>query len=181
MQEKRILLISGAMGAGKTSVAKVLESRFIFKRVSTSGYLLRRKSNLETSGVRLQLQDLGDQLDLETNYRWVLDDVASPMIAEHPDISSWLLDAVRKPKQIEHFRAKFGTQIRHAHLRAPEGTLELRYNKRIDINDTPYSEAIMHPNEASARSLEKIADVVLDTSTFSSSTLALSILALWES
>ena len=180
MSMQRMLLLSGAVGAGKTAVAQILEAGTHFRRLSTSGYLRNYGNGLGSGAERLQLQELGDQLDLETDFRWVVDDVALPAFAGHPSASSWLLDAVRKSRQVEHFRERLGPLVRHVHLRAPEDVLRERYTRRLGANDTPYDSAITHPNEVAARNLEHLADLVFDTSRLAPTTVASSILALWE-
>ncbi|MEX1826791.1 AAA family ATPase [Luteibacter sp. CQ10] len=177
---ERILLLSGAMGAGKTAVAAMLESGGGFQRLSTSGYLRQYGAGLGPEGQRQQLQDLGDRLDLETDYRWVVDDVALPSFARWPDAAHWLLDAARKPRQVTHFRAQFGPMVRHVHLTAPDGVLRERYTQRSEPADTPYDKAIRHPNEVAARGLLGEADHVFDTSTMSTDQVVARIQTMWE-
>lgn len=177
---KRMLLLSGAMGAGKTAVAAALEARDGFQRLSTSGYLRQYGAGLGSAGQRLQLQDLGDCLDEETDYRWVVDDVARPALAADPAVDDWLLDAARKPRQVQHFRSAFGPVVRLVHLTAPEPVLRERYKARQAADDTPYGTAIAHANEVAARSLLHIADVVIDTSINTPDDVVALIQTLWE-
>ena len=60
---------------------------------------------------RLILQDLGDSLDVATDYRWLIDDFARPAIELNPDQGRWIVDAVRKTRQIQHFREAFGDAV----------------------------------------------------------------------
>jgi hypothetical protein len=46
-------------------------------------------------------------LDEKTNFSWLIDDVAAPMINGDPGQRQWLLDSVRKARQLEHFRNRF--------------------------------------------------------------------------
>jgi len=165
MTLERMVLLSGAMGAGKTLVASLLEADHGFRRLSTSGYLRAYGQGFGPTGERLQLQDLGDRLDIETDYRWVVDEVALPAFSSFPMGQRWLLDAARKPQQVAHFRATLGDAVYHIHLTAPEAVLRKRYEQRLTSQDTPYTTAVAHPNEVAARGLEGIADVVIDTST----------------
>lgn len=175
-----MLLLSGAVGAGKTAVATQLETGGGFSRLSTSGYLRQYGAGLGPAGQRLQLQELGDRLDLETDYRWVVDDVALPSLALKPDAAHWLLDAARKPRQVVHFRTAFGLTVRHVHLTAPEAVLRDRYTRRKEPADTPYDEAIAHPNEVAARGLIERADIVFDTSVMSTNEVVRHIQSMWE-
>lgn len=177
---EKLLLLSGASGAGKSSVAKELEDAFQFKRISSSGYLRAYGATLKDGGEKQQLQNLGDSLDIETDYAWIVVDVAVPSITASPEYKYWLLDAVRKCRQVEHFRNQFGQAIRHIHLSAPEETLRQRYNERAKPDDTPYEDVIRHPNEITARSLGNIADCIIDTSQLSPKDIAQHVLKLWE-
>jgi adenylosuccinate synthase len=117
---------------------------------------------------RLTLQELGDQLDLETDYRWLIDEVAVPAIASRPTQERWLVDAVRKDRQVAHFRHEFPGRVIHVHLTADEGVLRERYDARLRAGDDyqgnkSYDTAIRHPNELAARSLREIADHTIET------------------
>src|ERR1700734_1788532 len=98
---------------------------------------------LRREGTRSELQNLGDDLDAKTDFRWLLDDVALPGFRSNPTIENWLVDAVRKSRQIEHFRDTFGEAVVHVHLTAPEIALRTRYEARRATSDgtgdqTPY-------------------------------------------
>lgn len=123
---------------------------------------------------RTCLQNLGDRLDKETDYRWVLDAVARPAIAAEPSKLHWLIDAVRKRRQVEHFREAYGRLVLHVHLNAPEEVLQQRYGARLlKVEDaTPYDVAIQHENEIASRDLVHIADLILDASITSPQELA---------
>lgn len=180
MTAKRLLLLSGAMRAGKTSVARALQENHGFSGVSSSGYLRacdRRSSALD---VRSRLQEIGDQLDIETDFAWVVDSVAMPAIAASPSVENWFFDAVRKPRQIEHFRAQFGQIVRHIHLSAPEDVLQKRYAAGAALGDAAYVTAITHPNEIAARSLCAMADEIFDTSTVTTIEIATRIIVAWN-
>ncbi|WP_082542767.1 AAA family ATPase [Rhodanobacter sp. Root561] len=162
---EKILLLSGAIGAGKSSVAKALGERYEFQRISSSGYLKTYGEKILPGEERHQLQNLGDRLDEETDFIWIVRDVAVPAIERAPEIDNWLLDAVRKPRQVMHFREYFGPKVHHIHLTAPEDVLKRRYRQRADPDDTSYEEAIKHSNEIAARSLKSIANEIFDTTT----------------
>ena len=127
-----LVLLSGPVAAGKTSLRQELMEAHGFDYVRSSAYLkaLAAQQNLGDGG-RTSLQDLGDDLDLRSDYRWVLDDVARPGFAASPAQRRWLVDAVRKERQIEHFRDAFGTSVLHVHLTASEDVLRQRYMTRL--------------------------------------------------
>lgn len=178
MAVQRLILLSGAVGAGKTSIANALIERFEFKKIGSSDYLLSLISPEELKEGderRRQLQELGDHLDQTTDYRWIVDPVATDAIAREPLVANWLVDAVRKKRQVEHFRELLGGNIRHIHLTAPEEILRARYTER----GGSYDEVVAHPNEVNARSLITIADEVVHTTEASPHHIAEQIARFW--
>lgn len=155
-----LVLLSGPIAVGKTSVRQELLAAHGFEHVRSSAYL---KELAQTEG-RTSLQDLGDRLDEETDYRWLLDSVARPGFMALPGQQRWLVDAVRKKRQVEHFRDAYGPLVLHVHLTAPEEILKQRYASRLSTSgDQPeYAIAIEHENETASRRLIDIADLVLD-------------------
>jgi cytidylate kinase len=181
--DKRILLLSGAMAAGKTTVATAIRDRLGFEKISSSGYLLQQLdplalfSDLER---RTALQELGDALDNDTDYRWLVDAVALPAVQARPDQLAWYVDAVRKARQVAHFRAAFDGQVRHIHLVAPEGVLRQRFVDDPVRRGQTYDVVVAHANEQAARSLGALADRVVDTSVMSPDDIVTVVQHLWE-
>lgn len=174
MEKLRIILLSGPLKVGKSALSTELAQAYGFLKVSSSEYLrtlVPKLTGSDASEIRLQLQEKGDQLDRDTDYMWVIDPVTTSAITRRPDVSNWLVDAVRKQRQVEHFRNLFGSGITHIHLIAPEATLR----ERTGLADEAYEKAICHTNEVSSRALGKIADHVFDTSLQTPRQLAVSI------
>jgi hypothetical protein len=176
-----LVLLSGPLAVGKTAVRDELVTAHGFDYVRSGRYLLR-KAECEALDVRRRgLQDLGDELDRRTDYRWLLDDVAVPGFESNPNIHRWIVDAVRKTRQIEHFRNAFGDTVFHAHLTAPEDVLEARYLARQagtgdDADPTTYKAAVSHENEVASRKLITFADLVVDVSLIGPAAAALKIM-----
>lgn len=163
-----ILLLSGPLAAGKSSVANALEIEHRFRRIRSGAYLLELAGRRGVPADRKGLQTLGDALDEDTGYLWLVADIARPTIHAQPWIRRWLVDCVRKPEQVAHFRAAFGDRAYHAHLTAGEAVLMQRYQDRLRqggeyLGNTPYEAAIQHPNEVAARGLASLADVTIST------------------
>lgn len=177
---KRLLLLSGPMASGKTSVSVNLQERYGFVPIS-SGSFLRQKLTAQNHPLdRHRLQELGDALDRDTDFSWLIDSVAIPAIQSQPEAENWLLDAARKPRQVELFRNRFLGAVRHVHILAPESVLLQRYAERGLDHLAQYHAAILHPNEQSARSLAGLADKILDTDKLNPSEITDQIMEIWE-
>ena len=177
-----ILLLSGPLAVGKSSVADVLVADCSFTRLRTGTYLVELARKHGKPITRSTLQKIGDDLDEETDFRWPIERVAMPTLTAAPTGGSWLLDSVRKPRQVQHFREQYGDAVIHAHLIAEENVLEDRYERRRASGgdysqDVSYQIAIQHPNELAARSLGSIADFTLDLTSTTAADIATRIVA----
>jgi adenylosuccinate synthase len=177
-----LVLLSGPLAVGKTALREELVAVHGFDYVRSGRYLLDRAQREALDGHRRGLQELGDELDRNTDFRWLLDDVAIPTFRANPNTSRWLVDAVRKLRQVEHFKGTFGASVFHVHLTAPEEVLKARYEARRAVagksaDQTPYEQAIAHVNEVAARGLVNVADLKLDVSTMTPEEAARRILA----
>ena len=162
---QRLLILSGPIAVGKSSVVQMLIQHHEFRKLSSGAYLsdLAKSDGLDCS--RLGLVRLGDQLDVETDFSWVVTELTIPALIASPKRTRWLFDSVRKRKQVEHFRAHLPDSVYHLHLTAPDLILKGRFTSRALPSDetTTYEAAIDTNNEREARSLNQIADRVLDT------------------
>lgn len=159
----RIVLLSGPFKVGKSTITTELVENHGFKKISSSAYLKQLTPEvrlLSEAESRPLLQRKGDELDVTTDYLWVVEPVTTTAIADSPNHTKWLFDAVRKKRQVEHFRCFFGAAVAHVHLTAPEATLF----KRSQLSKHDYARDTRHPNEISSRSMIEIADLVLNTS-----------------
>jgi len=168
------------MACGKTSISEMLQARYGFLPVSSGAYLRAELAARNQVLDRHNLQELGDALDDETDFSWLIDSVAIPVITVRPDVDNWLLDAVRKPRQVELFRLRFAGAVRHVHLLASETELKRRYALRNPHQLSQYEADVLHPNEQSARSLAALADRILDTDKLIPSDIADQIMEIWE-
>jgi len=176
-----LLLLSGPIAVGKSAIARELVEVHSFQTIRSGAYLAELAARLGRQISRAALQQLGDTMDEQTDYRWLIDNVAVAAVEANPRHERWLLDSVRKRRQVDHFRARFPDSIFHVHLTAAEHVLRERYTRRLSAGaeysgDTSYETAVAHPNELAAHSLIDIADVILDVSQPSPSELAATIL-----
>ncbi|MGM5000763.1 nucleoside monophosphate kinase [Tardiphaga sp. 538_B7_N1_4] len=182
---KRLLLLSGPIAAGKSTVATALVEHHQFERIRSGDYLREISRTKGLGSSRADLQSLGDSLDAATNYRWIIDDVAAKTIETRPEQDSWLFDSVRKNQQVTHFKKTFPNETLHIHFTASDSILRERYESRITLGDeyfgnTPYDIARLHPNEVHAQKLIEVADIIFDLSQTSPEKTAAEILKNWN-
>lgn len=104
--------------------------------VTKYGYMLVRTSELvrqiaerrDLKSDRHSLQRLGDALDLETEHKWVFDEVIR-LTEGLPESAPVVVDCVRTAGQLKHFRSFRGFDVVHAHLYAPAAELTERFQK----------------------------------------------------
>lgn len=177
----QLLLLSGAIGSGKSSVATRLVTRFEFERIRSGKYLAELAAGTGLDVSRSGLQQLGDRLDVETDYRWVVDDVAGPQIEQSGSSRSYVFDSVRKRQQVSHFRKSFGSSVSLTFLFAEDAVQQARYESRQEqqghyLDGPSYFEATQHPNEIAARGLRDLADQTIDVQSKSTEEICAAIL-----
>lgn len=168
---KQIVLISGSVASGKTTLSDLLRSRFqkieVLKTKEVIKELALKKLGNELPAERKAMQDFGDRLDRETNGQWVRDALQRLLIRLGPlePEAIVLVDAVRIPAQIKAIRKAYGFSVLHFHLQTPAETLSERYRHRSSgLKElASFSEVKKNPTEARVQELESSADVVLNT------------------
>ena len=164
-----ILLLSGPAGVGKTTICQNLIDRYNFKLIKSSDYLKKIAKQRSMVVSRENLQAIGDSLDNETDCSWLVNEVVVPWLNRNSEHSRWIIDSVRKKRQVEHFSAKFGDGSQHVHITAEERIVRQRFEMRRSEDEyrqyeRTYDEHVLHPNEVSSRSLRLAADYVIDYS-----------------
>ena len=163
---QELIIISGPIAVGKSSIIKLLVEDHAFAKLGSGKYLIGQAQKLGIEPSRLNLVNLGDRFDEQTDFAWVVHQVAVPAMTQAPELSRWIFDSVRKRRQVAHFRDALPGQVFHMHCVAPEHILKSRYESRRRDSDTvtDYDRAIDTDNEREARSLRDLADWVVDTS-----------------
>lgn len=160
-----IVLISGPVASGKTTLAEGLCTRSSGKRFSTRDLLMRRLGNGGPVD-RAQLQKIGGQLDDASGGTWLRDELWKEMY-EAEDLELAVIDAVRVLPQIEALRSAFGKRVIHIHLTAPEDVLAARYEDRRRMSElveaATYAEVRQDPTESKVDELRDDADILIDT------------------
>jgi adenylosuccinate synthase len=159
---KVVVLLSGSVAAGKSTLASLLQQRFGFQIVKT--WQLLKAVSPEVSQDREALQALGEQLDEKTGGRWVVEEL-DKVVRNSPD-GLFVVDAVRIQEQIDFVRRGFGPIVKHIHLEAPVETLAARYKSRVDkpIKELgSYDDVLKSATERAVPTLADTADIVVDT------------------
>ena len=164
---KLIVLLSGRVCAGKTTLARNLSASFAEKyklrHLKTFDFLKRLGSEIEQK--RDAMQRFGERLDRRTGGAWVCQELLNEAQG-YDDDAIVVLDSVRVVGQIEAIRKAFGKRVIHIHLDANLAELEKRYKRRNHGEITElasYVEVQKNKTEQNVPKLEKVADVVIWT------------------
>jgi adenylosuccinate synthase len=111
---RTIVLLSGEIAAGKTTLCDALNNRFSFHVFKTRELIQTR---VEVSLERLALQKAGEALDRKTQGAWVADALGRK-VGDLPQDRDIVVDSVRIKKQIDAVRKGFGPRVVHVHLTA---------------------------------------------------------------
>lgn len=163
---KLILVLTGPIASGKSTLCEDLIDNFGFKQIKTNE-LLKKLAEGKVKFEREALQKFGETLDRQTKGTWVRDGLMD-FISGLPANSDSLIvvDSARIEEQIEALREAFGNRIIHIHLTAPPETLEKRFKgrkKKRFKESLSYEDVKKDPTERNVEQLQKTADVVINT------------------
>ena len=150
---KHVVLISGPIASGKTTLSRLLELRLGFCVLSTREILTSLARD------RRALQATGASLDESTAGRWVRDELLG-LRRRLPSKFSHVVDSVRTPEQVSWVRETFEGSVTHVHLTASAEELSGRYHSRFEGNR--YQDVIADPVERRVSLLALSADLVVD-------------------
>jgi adenylosuccinate synthase len=162
---KQVVILSGHVGSGKTTLADKLVQQFGASLFKTFDFLTKRGSDIALE--RSALQAFGEKLDKRTGGAWVAEDVRAAIEAlpDHEDLLV-VIDSVRMQGQADAIRQTYGRRVFHVHLDATEQILATRYaNRPVKAIKEMVSYAAVQRNrtERNVPKLEKTADVVIRT------------------
>lgn len=162
---RRVVLLSGPIASGKSSLAASLRTRFGAELIHTRE-LVELAVPPARRARRDALQAAGERLDKRTNGEWIVESLHD-RLSSVPADALVIIDAVRHPGQIESLRRAFGTRVTHVHLTAPEATLAARYEERratTTITElASYADVRRNVTERRIEKLASDADIVIDT------------------
>jgi adenylosuccinate synthase len=160
----RIVVLSGQINSGKTTLARLLSRRYGMAILSTKSTLERRLAHVREYD-RKRLQAEGARLDVQTGGSWVVQELHR-LLRSAATTREVVVDSARIRGQVDSVRAAFGARVVHIHLTAPASVLEERHaRKRRAKTDmsVSYARAKDDPTERQVESLAKFADAVIDT------------------
>lgn len=158
----KVIVLTGPVVGGKTSLAQLLHDRFGFRIVKTRELITSARPHLKNE--RKALQRAGDRLDRETDGRWVADQLARETMDLAPE-ATVIVNSARIQEQIDGIRRAFGRQTVHIHVTAPDHVLEARYIARHgSVEELPtYAEVRQNRTERRVERLAATADIVIDS------------------
>ncbi|TDE13194.1 MULTISPECIES: adenylosuccinate synthetase [Dyadobacter] len=169
---KIILVISGEMCTGKSTLAEKLASRIGFKHCKTREglYHLAKKELNGDTPERAFLQKYGERQDTEGGGRWVLDYFQDLYRADFTTENLYVVDSARIIEQVQHIRDAYSYFVHHIHLEADPETLKERFFERGEIKNLPTDERTekylrykADKTEANVYTLGTEADLVINT------------------
>jgi adenylosuccinate synthase len=164
-----LILLSGPIASGKTTLAGDLARQVSAQLVSTSGLISAEAGrDLDRSG--LQRRGLAAPFQ---GADWIIDAVRQTTSGSPAGIAV-VVDAVRTLEQVRGLRmADAGAwRILHIHLRGEDSELAARHEARRRDHDASWDQAMRSPTETAVHTLEAEADVVIDTTHVTSQDVA---------
>jgi adenylosuccinate synthase len=162
----RIIVLSGPVSAGKSTVANLLRERYGAQIVRTREFIRERVTRVKDE--RRALQRAGERLDRIDNGAWVREGlvrVIETAQAGTTPTGLFVVDSVRIPGQIEAIRQAFGPAVHHVHLYAEDNELRERYRQKGErTQELPEYNAVQkNKTERGVADLAKLADLVVAT------------------
>lgn len=158
---KLVVALSGAVGSGKSTVAKAILSQVEGRRLSTRELIISRTS---AQSERLALQAAGDLLDVKTDFGWISDAIDEMDVTTGDEVL--VVDALRRTQQIQRLRDRFPDRFRHVHLTVDAEVLKARHAVRQHdvVEPSNYAAVTANATEANVGDLAADADIVFDPS-----------------
>jgi len=177
---KKILLISGGLCSGKSSLAKNLRKESNFHLIATSKVLIENIKDKKKELTFNNIIEEGRLLDEETRSKWILKLIKETM----EDISGSsktemrrsvdtndlyvVVDSVNTLEQVNRVRARYGLRVVHVHLDVPRDVLKKRISNRFKHGtSTKYKFSLNDIDKFTVspenEDLKKDADLVINT------------------
>lgn len=171
-ERKIILVLSGEICTGKSTLADKLERTYGFKHCKTrdglNHYAQKKLKGKEPQ--RDFYQKLGEELDVKNGGKWVLEYFQFLYAKDFSSCNFYVIDSARISQQIQHVRDAYSYAVYHVHLEASPETLKERFFSRGEIKALPeptqkekYEKYKADETERKVHELKAEADLVIDT------------------
>lgn len=163
----RVILLTGPIGAGKTTFAQLYSEDCRGKVLSTSALITNADIHfgLEKPKNRVEKQRIGDELDETTDGAWIRD--AAKTAAKGVGLHGTLIvDCVRRSNQIKHCREEWGTDVIVIGIRTSVLTEHLAARGDTIQDKRDLIAALQHPTERDLPMDQ--ADIIIDNTRYSS-------------
>jgi adenylosuccinate synthase len=162
----RIVVLSGPVSAGKSTIANLLRERYGAQVVRTRDFIKDRSPRVKDE--RRSLQRAGEKLDRADNGAWVREGLVRVIEGAQTGAvptGLFVVDSVRIPGQIEAIRQAYGPVVHHVHLYAADDELRSRYQQKGQrTRELPdYREVQRNKTERAIVGLADLADLVVAT------------------
>ena len=162
----RVVLVSGPVCSGKSSLVSQLQTQHGAKVVKTKDLILRMSP--KTTPERRKLQIAGQRLDNSDDGAWVAtalqQTIESATTGRTPE-GLFVVDSVRISGQIAAVRKAYGAEVHHIHLTATPHELRRRYENRGRHEDAGvgYDRLKRNRTENRIEGIARLADIVVYT------------------
>lgn len=162
----RIVVLSGPISSGKSSLAENLHARYGARIIKTRDLIKQQLPRVKDE--RGALQRAGEKLDRADGGAWVKNALVrfiDACLEGSAPSGFFVVDSARIPGQIAAIREAYGTAVHHIHLTAGETELQTRYRGRGEKTKefARYSDVRRSRTERKVEELANLADVVVAT------------------
>jgi adenylosuccinate synthase len=162
---RQIVLLSGRVSAGKSTLSKGLVDRFGAHVLKTKE-LIAVAAGTKIAAERGAHQSYGALLDRRTNGEWVSRSLTR-IVEGLNNNAIVVVDAVRTIQQVRAIRRAYGPIVFHVHLEAELDALRERYKRKQRLTGfrefKSYAEVSSDRTESRVRLLAEAADAVIKT------------------
>lgn len=162
---RKIIVLSGRVSTGKSTLANALQEHFDARILSTKNVIIDA-ANGGLDLERTSLQRRGDALDRKTGGAWVASALTRLVGSLAPN-AVVVVDSVRIIEQVHAIRRAYGPRVVHVHLEATPAVLAERYKRKQRQRKFrelgSYADLSTNRTERLIDGLAPTADVVINT------------------
>jgi dephospho-CoA kinase len=155
-RQRSVIGLSGPIAAGKTTAAKLLESKgYHYGRFSQVLEVMLKNKGMEPN--RAALQRIGEEVNKTKGQRWL----GRRLLDGFVQSTTLVIDGLRFPEDHAFMKETFGPGFIHVHLTAPKSMRLQRYVVRTG-NKKEFLKAANHEVENQVKKLYSLANFVVN-------------------